>query len=254
MNLGLFGKRVWITGGSSGLGYAAAKTFVTEGAHLTLSARPGEKLERAAKELGAQALPLDLGDARAVREAALGQREAGVDIVVMSGGGPPPSTLEDLDDKGFDDAYALLLKSAFVLLNELAPGLAREGVVCFLTSSGVKEPIPGLLTSNVMRAGVTALMKTAANELAPRGVRVFAVAPGRIATERVHALDRGRAERQNLPVEEVRERSLAEIPMGRYGEPEEFGRMVAFLCSPAASYLSGVTVSVDGSKAKGVLS
>ena len=152
MNLELSGKRVWVTGGSSGLGYAVAEVFVAEGAQVTLSARPGEKLERTAKKLGAQALPLDLSDAQAVRKAARDQREAGVDIVVMSGGGPPPSTLEDLDDKGFDDAYALLLKSAFVLLNELVPGLTRGGVVCFLTSSGVKEPIPGLLPTSCGRA------------------------------------------------------------------------------------------------------
>lgn len=130
---------------------------------------------------------------------------------------------------------------------------AGRGVVVILTSSSVREPISNLAASNAMRAAVTALAKTAAGELAPYGVRVLCVAPGRIDTGRVRQLDAAAAERQSRPVDEVTAASRSAIPMGRYGEPDEFGRVVSFLCSDEAIYMTGSTVSVDGGKSPGLL-
>lgn len=127
-------------------------------------------------------------------------------------------------------------------------------MLLYCTSTAVLEPLPRLAASNVMRSGVTALVKTAANELGAHGVRAICMAPGRFATERVEQLDRDAAEREGISVEEVMSSMRAAIPLGRYGDPREFGRLAAFLCSPAASYLTGTTVLLDGGKSRSALS
>ena len=130
----------------------------------------------------------------------------------------------------------------------------RSGVIGFITSSGVREPIPLLPASNIMRSSVTALAKSAATELGPAGVRVLCFAPGRIATERVEFLDQRRAESRGVDWEQMQAENERSIPLQRYGTPEEFARTVAFVCSPAGACLTGISILIDGGKAQGLLS
>lgn len=251
----------WIIGASSGLGRAVAERLLSQGHPVVVSARSGARLDEAAREMAAlgkvRTLPLDLTAPDAIPAAIeeLGKRDLLPGVVVFNGGGPAPAAATALGTDGLDRAYNLLLRPAYQALEGLAPHLREvQGVMVFLTSSGVFEPIPALAASNVMRAGVTALMKSAASELGPDGVRVLCVAPGRIATDRVAQLDAAAAERQNIPVGEVKARSEAGIPFRRYGTPAEFAAVVGFLCSEDASYVTGTTVLVDGGKIGGLLS
>lgn len=254
----------WVIGGSRGLGRASAEALLDAGTDVILSARPGPRLDEAVRDCAERwpkrsvsALPLDLADSASIDAALAAVLEAGVpDSVVISSGGPPPVKASEVPLEVLDTAYRSLLRPVSQLVTGLSSALVARGsgTIVIVTSSGVREPLPGLATSNIMRAGVTALMKTAADELAPHGVRVLAVAPGRIETERVTELDNAAAERTGTSTEAVREASLRAIPAGRLGTPAEFGSVVAFLCSPAASYLTGTTISVDGGKNRGLLS
>jgi 3-oxoacyl-[acyl-carrier protein] reductase len=224
-----------------------------------IGARAGQRLVATHRELSAlgdvEAVEIDLTDERLPEMLAdLDERAGGLAAAVLSGGGPEPGRATDLDDDRLKAAYELVLRPAVSLVRVVGGSMARRGTgsIVMITSSGVREPIPNLAASNVMRAGVTALMQTASRELAPRGVRINAVAPGRIQTERVASLDRAAAG-VGRPVDEVRARSIATIPMGRYGEPVELGRAVAWLCSDDPSYVTGTTLAVDGGKGSGLL-
>jgi 3-oxoacyl-[acyl-carrier protein] reductase len=260
LDLGLNGKRAWVLGASSGLGHATAAALAAEGARVVISSRSEEKLRRTASEIGAAAVvPLDVAEGRQAIEAACERVVAdlgGLDILVSNHGGPPARSFDDVDDEMFRGAFDLVLASAFRLTKAALPHLRATGggVIAYLTSTSTKEVIPNLLLSNVMRAGVVGLAKTLAHELGPDGVRVLCAAPGRLATDRLVSLDSISAERQGVSVEEVRRSGEASIPLGRYGDPAEFGDVVAFLCSERASYLSGITVAIDGGRMVGLLS
>ncbi|WP_308467050.1 SDR family oxidoreductase [Rathayibacter soli] len=254
--------KAWMVGASRGLGRCSAEALANAGYDLMISARHGVRLDRAVAELrGAHphreivALPLDLSKASSLIRVLEVVNSDPPDAIVVSSGGPPPSTVRELAPGELDAAYACLLRPTTQIVAIAGSAMARcgRGVIVIVTSSGVREPILGLATSNIMRAGVTALMKCAAAEFAPNGVRVLAVAPGRIETERVGELDAAAAERTGKPVGDVRSASESAIPMGRYGTPAEFGAVVAFVCSPAASYLTGTTIAVDGGKGIGLL-
>ena len=254
----------WVLGASRGLGLASASALLHRGHSITLSARPGPRLDAAVAQLGAEGtgsvegLPVDLAQPGAVTAALATLRERGPvpSTIVMSSGGPAPGTATEIGLEGLDAAYRSLLRPAHELISAAAPDLRAGGggVIVIVTSLGVFEPIPTLAASNIMRAGVTALMKSAAHELAPDGVRVLCVAPGRIATDRIVELDEAAASRSGATPDDVRARSEATIPMRRYGRPEEFGAVVGFLCSPQASYMTGTTVLVDGGKVSGQMS
>lgn len=257
MDLGLQGKRAVVLAASSGLGFATAQALAREGARLALCSRDQERVEAAAGRIGnaapgaeVHAFAADVSSGASLEEffgraaGALG----GLDVLVCNAGGPPAGGFEALDEERWAGAFQLTLMSV-VRSVRLALPLLREaggGRVLTIVSSSVKQPIPNLLLSNVFRPAVQGLCKSLARELAGDGIQVNCLAPGRIATERIEELDRDRAERQGLPVEEVRAQSIAAIPMGRLGEPDEFGRVAAFLCSDAARYVTGSTVFVDG--------
>jgi len=256
MNLGLAGKRALVTAASDGLGFASARALAVEGAAVALCsrdrARAAAAAERIADETGATALAFQADvasdtDLRTLFEqatAALG----GLEVLVCNAGGPPPGGFEKLEESQWDLAYHLTLQSVVRSIRYALPHLraAGGGRVLAITSSSVKRPLANLLLSNVFRPAVQGLIKTLSSELAADGIQLNCLAPGRIETGRVNQLDRALAERQGSSFEEVRERSLAAIPMGRLGTPEEFGRVAAFLCSEAASYMTGATVLVDG--------
>jgi len=248
MDLGLDGARALIGGGSGGLGGAIAEILGAEGARTALIGRPGEKLEVAATRLGSLAVPADLstpdGPAAAVETAiaAFG----GLDLLVVNSGGPPPGRFDELDEATWQAAIDGTLWSALRLLRAALPHLraGRDPAILVVLSSSVREPIPGLTTSNLIRPGLAGLIKSMVEEIVP--VRINGLAPGRFGTERIAQLDAARAASTNVTVEEIQRRTIDRIPLGRYGEPVELGRVGAFLLSPAASYINGAIVPVDG--------
>jgi 3-oxoacyl-[acyl-carrier protein] reductase len=185
--------------------------------------------------------PATVGKVAAVVERDLGR----LDGVVINAGGPPPGNVLELTDEQWLSSYQVLIGGPIRLLRALVPKMTEGGAILFITSSSVRQPIAGLDTSNVLRPGVAALAKTLARQLAPR-IRVNSLGPGRINTDRIRSLDQARADQLGIPVEQQRAEASSQIPLGRYGEPVEFGRFAAFLLSPAASYVSGVAALADG--------
>jgi 3-oxoacyl-[acyl-carrier protein] reductase len=257
MDLGVKDRVAWVLGASSGLGLATAASLTREGARVAISSRNASALRQAADDISAVALPLDVTDASAISSTAqrVEQELGPVDILVSNAGGPPAGSFDDLDDDALQGAFELTTASAWRLAKAVVPSMKerRTGCLVFLTSASTKEVIPGLLLSNMMRAAVVGMAKTLSKELGPHGVRVLCVAPGRIETKRLVQLDTGTAEKTGKSIEEVKSESEARIPLGRYGSPSEFGDTVAFLASERASYITGVSLVVDGGMLSGVL-
>ena len=248
MDLGLSGARALIGGGSGGLGSAIATVLREEGAEVGLAARPSARLDHQAERLGALAVPADLAlpDGPAGAVAAAVEAFGGLDLLVVNSGGPPPGRFEDLDEDAWQAAIDGTLWSALRLLRAALPHLrtGREPAVLVILSSSAREPIPGLTTSNLLRPGLAGLIKSVVDEIVP--VRINGLTPGRFATDRIAQLDANRARTAGVEVEEIRRRAIERIPLGRYGDPLELGRLAAFLLSPAASYITGAIVPVDG--------
>ena len=249
MDLGLGGKLFVVGGASRGLGRAVAEQLVLEGARVILVARDANALSETVRELGEGAYPLaaDLSDPLSVGKitGAVSERGGELGGILVNSGGPPFGSALELEDEQWLAAFGSLILGPVRLLRALVPVMSDGASVLFVTSSSVRQPIPNLDASNVLRPGVAALAKCLARELAPR-VRVNSLAPGRIDTGRARSLDSSNAEALGISFEEGRARASEAIPMGRYGEPEEFGRAAAFLMSPAASYINGVSLQVDG--------
>lgn len=261
MNLGLTGKRALVLASSSGLGFATARQLAAEGAHTMVSSRSIERATAAQQAIMQEfpaatvhALSVDVADAASLRSTieAASEQLGGLDVLVINAGGPPPGDFETVSEEQWETAYQLTLQSAVRAIRYALPHLrdAGGGSITILGSSSVKQPIPNLLLSNVFRAGVQALAKHTASEFAPYNIRVNVVSPGRILTDRITQLDAARAEKTGKSIETVRAESVATIPLGRLGEPAEFGNVAAFLASPAASYVTGVSWLVDGGAVK----
>jgi len=246
MDLGLAGRVFIVTGGAGGLGRATAEVLVEEGARVVLSGRQKETVDEAVNALGnanAAGLVADNADpatpGRLIEVAR--ERFGGLHGALISVGGPAPGTLMESRDEDWTAAYESVFLGAIRLSREIALSLGDDGALAFVLSSSVKAPITGLAISNGFRPGLAMVAKTLADELGPRGIRVNGLMPGRVETARIRQLDAGSGD-----AEAARERYVTAIPLSRYGRPEEFGRAAAFLLSPAASYITGVMLPVDG--------
>ena len=248
MDLGLKDARALVGGGSGGLGGAIAQALSDEGAVTGLIGRPGDKLQAAAARLGGTPIPADLTTPDGPREAVAAAATAfgGLDLLVVNSGGPPPGRFDDLDEAAWRAAIDGTLLSAVRLLRAALPHLraGRDPAILVVLSSSAREPIPGLTTSNLIRPGLAGLIKSLVEEIVP--VRINGLAPGRLQTDRIAQIDAARAASTGVAVEEIQRRTIERIPLGRYGDPLELGRVAAFLLSPAASYVTGAIVPVDG--------
>ncbi len=256
MDLGLKGKRALVLAASRGLGYACARGLAQEGCHLVICSRDEARITAAAeqirKDTGAkvEALAADVSNA-AEAERLVGaavSAHGGLEILVHNAGGPPAGPFTAVTEPQWKQAFEQNLMSFVRIVHAAVPEMKKAGYgrVLTIASSSIKQPIPNLVLSNAFRAGVWGLAKTMSQELAPDGILVNVIAPGRIATERIDELDRANAERTGKAVEDVKKASVASIPMGRLGQPEEFANLVVFLASERASYISGQGMFVDG--------
>ena len=248
MDLGLSDRRILVAGASRGLGAAIATALAGEGARIAAVARPSADLTEMAAAIEAQAVPADLSDpdgpASAVDRAV--QALGGLDGLVVNSGGPPIGSFASVDEEAWERAITGTLLSSLRLIRAALPHLQAtdDSAILIVLSSSVREPVPGLVTSNVLRPGLAGLIKSLVDEIAP--VRINGVAPGRFDTARIRTLDEARASQSGMTVDEVQAATRARIPLGRYGDPAELGRVVAVLLSPAASYVNGVILPIDG--------
>lgn len=259
MDLGLTGKVALVAGASRGLGFAVAHLLAREGAVVSMASRDETAITAAARRIGGNALatPLDVRSPDAIQRWADAtiEKYGGIDLLFTNSGGPPAGPALGFDDAAWQDAVNLLLFSTLRMVRAAVPSMQARGGGSILvsTSSSVKEPIPNLGLSTVLRASVSALAKTLALELVGSKIRVNQIIPGRIDTDRVRQLDEINAKKQGITVEQAKAKAQGSIPMGRYGETEEFGRAAAFLLSDAASYVTGATLQVDGGLIRSVL-
>lgn len=253
MDLGLAGARAFVAASSAGIGRACAAALLDEGARVVLSARDPVRLEQTRAALAergeAHAIAADLAGPDAARtvERAVA-RLGGLDVLVVNGGGPPPGTLATVDDSAWQRAAESTLLSPVRMIRAARAALAASGRgrVIVIASTSVKQPIDGLLLSNSLRLAVVGLAKTLAAEFAAERITVNVVCPGMTDTGRIRELDRAQALSSGRAVEEVARDRVRSIPLGRLARPEEIAAVVAFLASTAASYVTGVTLAVDG--------
>ncbi len=257
MDLGLAGRTALVCASTSGLGEATARALAAEGARVVVSGRRAERAAEIAAELpGAVGVGVDLtergGPERLVARAV--EACGPVDVLVLNSGGPPPSTAATLDTDAITEALVPLLTVQQRLVSLVLAGMRERGWgrILGVGSSGIVAPIPGLALSNIGRAALAGYLKTLAGEVASDGVTVNLLLPGRIATARTTGIDGYIAEREGITPAEVEARAAAAIPAGRYGTAAEFGAVAAFLCSSAASYVTGTATRCDGGLVEGL--
>jgi 3-oxoacyl-[acyl-carrier protein] reductase len=257
--MSLTGKTALVCGGTKGIGYASAKGLAEAGARVVLVARDSDRLERARQSLPAarssqphDTIAGDLDQPGAVRAAVEGwvEKNGPVNILVNNAGGPPAGPIASASAEAFVAAYRQHLLGNHLLAQALIPGMRRSGYgrIINIVSTSVRQPIKGLGVSNTTRGAVASWAKTLAGELGPDGITVNNVLPGATRTERLEAVIASRAKAAGVTPAEVEAEMRDEIPLGRFGAPEEIAAAVVFLASPAASYITGVSLAVDGGR------
>jgi 3-oxoacyl-[acyl-carrier protein] reductase len=247
MDLDLQDRVYLVTGGTRGLGRAAARALVTEGARVVVSSRSDDAVQKTVADLGGSASAVGVTADNAHARAADGLVAAAVagfgrlDGALISVGGPPAGTAMQVSDGDWRQAFESIFLGGVRIARAVASAVGDGGSIAFVLSSSVRSPLPGLAVSNGLRPGLAMVAKTLADELGPRGVRVNGLMPGRIATDRTRELDAATGD-----AEGAQARNSEAIPLRRYGTPEEFGAIAAFVLSPAASYLTGAMIPVDG--------
>jgi 3-oxoacyl-[acyl-carrier protein] reductase len=262
MNLGINGKRALVLASSQGLGLGIASKLCEEGANVLICGRVEEKLAAAARELTASGpgkadyAVVDLSDADAAEKlySVAKEKLGGVDILVNNTGGPPPGTVDTPDSDLWRAHIEVMLIRVIEITNLCVADMKASGWgrVLTIASSGVVQPIPNLAMSNTIRSSLVGWSKSLSNEVASLGITVNMLLPGRIRTDRLKQLDAAAAKRTGKSVEEVSAAEQALIPAGRYGTVEDFGNVGAFLCSEAASYMTGGLIRCDGGSIRGV--
>jgi 3-oxoacyl-[acyl-carrier protein] reductase len=247
MDLGLADRVYVVTGGSKGLGFATAKALVADGAHVVVSSRSQESVDKAVAELGAGAVGIAADNADPATPGQLTQTALDtwgrLDGALISVGGPPGTDALGASDDQWRSSFESVFLGAVRTVKALVPHLGAGAAIGLVLSTSVKSPISGIEISNGLRPGLAMWAKQLADELGPKGIRVFTLLPGRILTDRMTSL---------MPDPADRDRMSATIPLRRMGDPQEFGRTAAFLLSPAASYLTGLAVPVDGGALRGL--
>jgi 3-oxoacyl-[acyl-carrier protein] reductase len=261
VDLGLKGKVAVVAASSAGIGRAAAEAFAGEGCRVVVNGRHGESLHHTAEEIrsstGAEVEEVvgDVSrseDCRQLVDRAVA-RFGGIDALVTNAGGPPSKPFDQLSDEDWERAFDLTLMSNVHLIREALPHLRRtRGAIVNVTSYVVKQPDKVMVLSDTLRIGVVALSKAISEECAADGVRLNNVAPGLIWTDRQKQLTEVQAEREGISFDEALKGRESSVPLKRFGTPKEMGDTIAFLCSPAAGYITGQTLLIDGGLAKGI--
>ncbi len=260
MDLGLNGKVALVAAASKGLGFGVARALAADGAKVSICSRDSASVNAAVKKLTDETGAEVIGTACDVTNAdsitawvdATVAKWGVIDALLVNAGGPPGGLLLDMTDAQWQAAFELTLMSSVRMIRAAVPYMTNGGSILTITSSSIKEPIERLGLSTVMRSGVAGLVKTLADELAPQNIRLNNLIPGRIDTDRVAQLDAAAAKRQNISVEEVRAQSVSKIPLKRLGTIDDFGAAGAFLLSPAAEYITGATLRVDGGQMRSI--
>lgn len=259
MDLKLKDKRALVTGASRGLGLAVARGLLAEGCKVVINSRDEVKLQEAAKKLGGAiyTVAADVTAPGAAEQivSTAAQSLNGLDILICNAGGPPPGLFENIEEATWEKAVDLSFLSNVRLIKAALPHLRRSPAACVLTvtSYSVKQPIQNLVLSNSIRAATVGLTKSLALELGRDGIRFNSILPGWTETERVVELMTFRAKQNGTTVEDEIARQSKDSPLGRMGQPEEFANAAVFLVSPAASYITGTMLPVEGGMYKGTL-
>jgi 3-oxoacyl-[acyl-carrier protein] reductase len=259
MDLGIKDKRALVLGGSKGLGRGIAEALAAEGVVVALTGRDQATAVRSAAEIAdsAMGLALDLGKPETIDPFLdrLAADFGDIDILVLNGGGPPPSLAADIDPAFWPAQFDTMVLAGMRITSRLLPAMRQRGWgrIMAVASTSIREPIPGLTASNALRSAVAGWMKTLAGEVAAEGITVNMLLPGRLATDRTLSFDRMDAESEGLSIETVAARSQADIPVGRYGTPAEFGAAAAFLASRQAAYITGIALPIDGGLSRTML-
>ena len=261
MDLGIKGRVAFVAASSKGLGRAAAEALAADGVRLALCSRQAEKLTETAEQIRARwgvdvfAEPVDVTDFKAVTTffGKVREKFGNIDICVTNAGGPPAGTFESFSLDDWREAFEGSFMSTLHMIREVLPGMRsqRWGRIVTITSISVKQSIDGLILSNAIRASVVGLLKSLVREYGSDNVLFNNVCPGATATDRLLNVAANRAAQQGTTREEVLENMGAQIPLGRVGQPEEFGPLVAFLCSERAAYITGTSTAIDGGEVRG---
>jgi 3-oxoacyl-[acyl-carrier protein] reductase len=257
VDLGLKGKRALVMGSTRGMGQGIAARLAAEGAEVAVCGRKlADAQESAARISGSRAYALDLSDQNSINALteALKADFGDLDIIVCNGGGPPPGSIADVTAETWAAQFQAMFINQLTIVNTFLAGMRERGWgrILVVSSSGIVQPIPNLGISNAIRASQVGWAKTLSSEVAPDGVTVNTVAPGRIHTDRVNQIDAAAAAKQGKPVDDIARASHATIPLGRYGTVAEFADTAVYLLSDNASYITGSVIKVDGGMIRSV--